>query len=145
MGSYKLKEIAMEIQILKDKMISILKEMDNQNWHTAIVTFQFPPVISKGYKTLPVFVDKENSMPRIPFPSSQEFYDVLFRYIVHANKTDNVNELRLEVDHNSLDDAKLSTSFNPEIVKNFENNLPKSLRGKTTPWWKNPEETKGLD
>jgi hypothetical protein len=135
----------MEIQTVKQKMISLLKEWNNQNWHTAKVTFQFPPVISLGYKMLPAFVDKENSMLGIYFPINQGLDNMLFKYIDHVNKTDIVNELILEVDHYNLEDAKLSIAFNPDIVEEFENNLPKSLRGKTIPWWKNPEETKGLD
>ena len=38
----------------------------------------------------------------------------------------------------------LNIIYSQEIVDNFNNNLPKSKRGKTIPWWKNPNETKDL-
>jgi hypothetical protein len=51
----------------------------------------------------------------------------------------------LEVDHDNLTDAEVTVRFNPQIVKDFLELLPKRLRGKTTPWWENPEETNRLD
>jgi hypothetical protein len=73
------------------------------------------------------------------------FSNQLFKFIIKVKTEGNQNQIIFSGQRDKLDDASIELSFAQAIEDNFQNNLPKSLRGRTKPWWKIPEETKGLD
>ena len=134
----------MKYNELREALISQLEGLNNDQWETCNIIFQFPPTINKGYQALPNFFDKENNRVRLFLPIKESFDDVLYKYIQEANQEGKFNQITLLANNRNLGDAEVNVSFNQQIVDSFESNLPKSKRGKTIPWWKNPEEVKGL-
>ena len=125
---------------LREALISQLEGLNKDQWETCNIIFQFPPTINKGYKALPNFFDKEKNRVRLFLPISQLFDDVLYKYIRHSNCEEKLNQITLLAKNGNLQEAEVNITFNQEIVDSFENNLPKSKRGKIIPWWDNPEE-----
>ena len=130
-------ELSMKNNELKQALISQLNGLNDDQWETCNIIFQFPPTINKGYKSLPNFFDKEKNRVRFFLPISQLFDNVLYKYIQDANLEGRFNQITVLAKNRDLHEAEVNVTFNQEIVDSFENNLPKSKRGKTIPWWKN--------
>jgi hypothetical protein len=124
----------MELKKLKETLISQLEELNKTEWEACNIVFQFPPTINKGYKALPGFFDKENNRVRLFVPTNESFDEMLYKYIYDLNQEGKFNQITFSASRDKFREAKISVIFSQEIVDTFENNLPKSKRGKTIPW-----------
>jgi hypothetical protein len=110
----------------------------------AKLIFEFPPFINRGSTGTQFFWDaKGTKVGKIIFLDSAAF-KVFFALIVEHNQTNLYNTIIFETKKDGYERASISISFNQQVEDKFRNNLPKSKRGKTIPWWKNEEETKGI-
>ena len=125
-------------------IISELEKLNSGNWHTAKINFDFPPYINRGFTGSQYFYDKNGTQVNLFLLGDQKFQSILYDFIYEANKTSNLNQIVVSAQNDKLEEAEISVGFDQAIVDNFENNLPKTKRGKTIPWWKNPEEVKGF-
>jgi hypothetical protein len=73
-----------------------------------------------------------------------EFTEVLLKFIYEINQVNTYNEIRFNVAKGNYSNANIGIEFNQTVEDNFQNKIPKSKRGKTLPWWKNPDEVKEL-
>jgi hypothetical protein len=137
-----MKESIIEIQ---REIERILNEMENKKWSTTVLHFSFPPYINKGWTGKQFFFDINDSKVEAVVFGDARFNSILYKCIIDWNKIDyRINEITFSGNKDKLNEGEISVTFNQDIVDQFENNIPKSIRGKTIPWWKNPEETKDL-
>ncbi|HRD56414.1 MAG TPA: hypothetical protein PK504_00125 [Ferruginibacter sp.] len=108
----------------------------------------FPPYINKGYQTEQSTLDIDENI-QVMDKAILFNYDLdiaLFKLIYTVNQNDEFNTLVFETIKDNFENATIEISFNQEVEDTFRNNLPKSWRKKTIiPWWKNSDETKGLE
>jgi hypothetical protein len=132
------------LNLIKMEICHALRKLDNNEWHSTELFFDFPPYINKGWTGTQFFYDQHGNKIRLGLFGDDEFNNKLYDFISKVNQSEQYNRIIFIAHRDSLDDAEISLIFNQEIVDIFERNLPKSKRGKTIPWWKNPEEIKGL-
>jgi hypothetical protein len=130
--------------VIKNKLINLIQTIDNESWFYCDIYIQFPPTINKGFKTKQFFFNTNNEKVDTFFWPDKELEDILYSYIFIINQNENINQIKLNYRKAEEENASLSVSFNQEIEDTFQNNLPKSKRGKTLPWWKIESETQGL-
>lgn len=129
---------------LEEQIYLQLIELAEQSWTKASVNFDFAPFISPGYSGTQKFVDVDGNEVDTVLFGNRQFQLYIYRLICDENQSGNVN--RIAISAIKAPDLKVDVNLQyvDEIVRNFENNLPKSMRGKTLPWWKNPEEVTRL-
>lgn len=132
------------LEQLKLELIRLAKTIDNSEWVSTEIVIEFAPFINKGYKTLPGFWDKDSNRVRLFLPYDEEFNKHFFNFIFLFNQDKKYNQISFSARRDFYDEARIEISFNQTIEDNFQNNLPKSKRGKTLPWWKIESETAGL-
>lgn len=132
------------METLKKAIISELAKLNDRDWHTAKINIDFPPYINKGFTGIHYFYDKDGKQVKLFLTGDQQFHFTLYNFIYDVNKEGIFNQIIISAQHDKLEEAKISVEFKQAIIDNFESLLPKSKRGKTTPWWKNPDEVKGL-
>src|SRR5690606_35600422 len=99
---------------------------------------------NRGYKTQPIFQDATGGELNIYMPFDPKLDQHLYRLIYEGNKSKPVNKIVFTAQKDIPDSAVINVDYDQAIVENFLNNLPKSKRGKTIPWWENPAEVKEL-
>ena len=133
------------LEQLKLELIRLVKAIDNSEWVSTEIIIEFAPFINKGYKTLPSFWDKDDNRVSLYLPYDEGFNKRLFNFIFLFNQEKKYNQISFSTRRDFYDDAKIEIAFNQTIEDTFQNNLPKSKRGKTLPWWKIESETAGLE
>jgi hypothetical protein len=128
----------MDLTEIKKSLTELLFEIKDDNWKRCNVLIQFPPTINKSFKVIHNFFDSNDSRLMIFLPINMENSGMLFDFI--KLNYESVNQFDLNATRENIQGAAILASFNQEIVTNFENNLPKSKRGKSVPWWKNKIE-----
>ena len=124
-----------KLETVKQEIIRLLRNIPNNEWVKANITIKFPPFINKAYKTQPFFWDNKNNRVKI-FPTyDSPFEQSIFDLIVSANKDGQFNEITFQTFRDQYEKAEINISFNQETVDIFEQNLPKSQRGKTKAWF----------
>jgi len=144
MDTYQLKKMKEKLEELKLELIRISKAIDNSEWDRTEIVIEFAPFINKGYKTLPNFWDINGNRVSLFLPYDENFTKKFFNFIFLFNQEKEYNQLVFSTNRDFYNDAKIDISFSQEIEDRFQNNLPKSKRGKTLPWWKIESETMGL-
>ncbi len=136
----------MNIDILKEKITSVLQNMENKDWVSCKITYQFAPFINKGFVSLPVFFDSKNEKMDFYMNYNLDLNNLLYKFIYWSKTVNNSsdNQILFSVNRDDYSNALISLNFNQQIEDNFQNNLPKSKKGKTLPWWKIESETIGL-
>ena len=134
----------MILDSIKTHILRLLLQIDNQEWRSCHIVFQFAPFINKGYVSLPLFWDENKNSVRLFLKPDEEFNNALYQLIYESNQSGSFNQIVFKVEKVDLKNADIEFTFNQDIDDKFQNNLPKSKRGKTLPWWKIDEETKGL-
>lgn len=132
------------LEDIKLEIIRLLKVIDNREWVNAEIVIEFPPFINKGYNTLPSFWDKVNNRVRLFLDYDDKFDKLFYTFIFLFNQEKKYNQIVFSAKRDFYNDAKIDIFFKQEIEETFQNNLPKSKRGKTLPWWKIESETTGL-
>jgi len=125
-----------EETLLRTEFIRLLKQMPHQDWATLSLVIEAPPTSNKGYNMSPDFKDSEQRSLGLFFKADAAFNNALFDLIFKANQHGRLNQVSFTARRNDPDQAVMETAFNQEIEDRFENNLPKSKRGKTVPWFK---------
>lgn len=134
----------MELEDVKNQFLRLLKKLDENDWASYEVVLEFPPFINKGYNALPMFKNVNGEVIDLSMKRDMEFTNTVLSFIATENQHRNFNQIQFSVKKQDLEQCEISVGYNPAIEENFQNNLPKSKKGKTHPWWKNPEETSGL-
>ncbi|HYH15447.1 MAG TPA: hypothetical protein VD794_09510 [Flavisolibacter sp.] len=122
--------------IIKQEIIRELLALNNAEWHTVQLTFDFPPYLNKGYSGSQNFKDQQGNRVRVLFYGDHAFDNNMYDFIAAVNQQGNCNQVVFTAQRDQLDGAEISVGFKQEIENDFQNNLPKSKRGKTIPWWK---------
>jgi hypothetical protein len=125
-----------ELQSLRHALVQALHGLKNSSWHRVNLTIDFPPFINKGYKGAQFFWDANGNLVDLFLPSDQEFQNRIYNFIYEVNQQGNYNQVVFSAEKDKLNEAEISVIFNQAVEENFQNNLPKSKRGKTVPWWK---------
>src|SRR5689334_7918847 len=133
-----------ELEQIKKKIIELAGKIDSALWVNAQIKFLFPPFINKGYNGAHLFKDEENKMLTIFLPFDIDLGNQILNFIFKYNQENQYNTITCEIKRDDIENATIEVSFNQEVENNFQNNIPKSRRGKTIPWWRNPDEVKGL-
>lgn len=133
-----------DLELIKKQIIKVLKAKEFEKWDKCKLLFVFPPYINMGHTGSQFFWDKEGNKVRNILFLDDEAINVFFKFVVKNNQDNNYNTIIFETEYNDYENATIEISFNQEVEDTFQNNLPKSKRGKTIPWWKNEAETKGL-
>lgn len=135
-----------DLKMLKTDIVRLIKLLENNEWCTADIIIQFPPFINKGLTTLPSFFNVEQERVRLFLNYDESFQKNVYSFIVKHNQENSYNQIIFKTIKEDYESATIEISFNQEVEDSFRNNLPKSWRKKTIiPWWKNPDETKGLE
>jgi hypothetical protein len=132
------------LEQLKLELIRLVKAIDNIEWVSAEIIFEFAPFINKGYKFLPGFWDKNYNRVSLYLPYDEEFNKHFYNFIFLFNQEKKYNQISFYARRDFYDEARIEIAFNQTIEDTFQNNLPKSKKGKTLPWWKIESETAGL-
>jgi len=93
---------------------------------------------------MPLFWDTNNNRLRIFLKYDEEFSQIFYNSIKNINHDSTYNQIVFHTRKDDCENATMTLSFNQEVEDTFQNNLPKSKRGKTIPWWKNEDEIKNL-
>lgn len=134
-----------ELELIKEEVCRVLFDLNNTQWHSVKLVFDFPPYINKGWTGSQFFYDSEGNKIRLGLFGDEKFNTYLCKFIVDVNRNGSYNRIIFSANRNLNAEVEIDIVYNQDIVDGFENNLPKSKRGKTIPWWNNPEETKGLE
>lgn len=129
---------------LKNNLIKALEGLGNENWQTVEMTIDFPPFINRAYSGSQTFKDKSGVKVKLVLFGDLEFQNSICKFIYEVNQNDEYNQILFFANRADYKNAQISLIFNQEIEDNFQNNLPKSKKGKTIPWWKIESETIGL-
>ena len=130
---------------LKREIISFLEEHEFTAWSFFSMKLQFPPFINKGYKGQWYFMDSNKNIIDKTIFLSEKFNFCLYKFIYSHNQSNEYNTLHFFAKKNEYEKAISGIMFDQLVEDIFQNNLPKSKRGKTLPWWKIESETIGLD
>ena len=133
-----------ELEEIRKKIVALVGKIDPESWVDAQVIFNFPPFINKGYNGTYLFKDEGNKILPIFLPFDIDLQNQILHFIFKYNRENQYNTITFDIRRNDYENATIDISFNQEIENNFQNSLPKSQRGKTIPWWKNPDEIRGL-
>ncbi|PZR29954.1 MAG: hypothetical protein DI535_00160 [Citrobacter freundii] len=133
-----------ELVDVKNEIVRAIRQLSNDNWHTVKIVLAFPPYINKGWTGTQSFTDENGQKLRLAVFGDDQFNKIMYRFIAHLKVTGNENQIIFDATRGTLENANISVGYNQEIEDTFLNNLPKSQRGKTIPWWKNPEEMKDI-
>jgi hypothetical protein len=125
-----------ELLIVKADIIRLLMQIDNQEWHTFHLTIDAPPFINKGFNSSPVFLDENGNKIRIPWKFDNDYSEHVLNLIVQMNKHEGRNQILFFAQKSNYDHASIFTTSRSEIEEVFESRLPKSMKGKTIPWFK---------
>jgi len=136
--------MANNIEQIKQQIIRLLKKTENNDWVKADIVIHFPPFINKAFNTMPSFWDTNNNRLRIFLKYDEEFSQIFYNSIKNINHDSTYNQIVFHTRKDDYENATMTLSFNQEVEDTFQNNLPKSKRGKTIPWWKNEDEIKNL-
>ena len=134
----------LSLEDLKKEIIIFLKEHEFKNWYSVSIEIQFPPFINKGYKGQWYFMDFNKKVIDYTFFLTDRFNLIFYKFIFEINQDNRYNTVQFLSKKDDYDEATISIYFNPEVEEEFQNNLPKSKKGKTLPWWKIESETIGL-
>lgn len=134
----------MELEDVKRQFVRLLEKLNEYDWASYEVVLEFPPFINKGYNALPMFKNVNGEVIDLSMKRDMEFTNTVLGFIAIVNQHNNFNQIQFSVQKQHLEQCEISIGYNPVIEENFQHNLPKSKKGKTLPWWKNPEETNGL-
>lgn len=135
-----------DLTLIKQHLIRILQSKPLSDWFNCRIILEFPPNINKGHKGRQFFWNKEGENVRNVVFFDEAGLNDFFKYIIANNQLNQYNIITFESKKDDYENATIEISFNQEVEDTFRNNLPKSWRKKTIiPWWKNPEETKGLE
>jgi hypothetical protein len=134
-----------ELINIQDAIIGQIKKMDAQEWATIEVHIDFPPFINRGWKGAIIIKnskgDNITGTPINIFDLSDDTASFIFKY----NQDNLYNQILFSAKKDEMHNTSIKAVYNQQVEDDFRNNLPKSWRKKTwLPWWKNPEETKGL-
>jgi hypothetical protein len=133
------------LETLKIEIIKSIISLNNDQWRKAEIIIQFPSFINKGLTILPSFWDNEGDRVRLFLNMDEPFQKHIYSFIAKYNQDTSYNQILLRTTKGDYKNAAIDISFNQEVENTFRNNLPKSWQKRViTPWWKNPEETKGL-
>lgn len=130
-----------QLNQIKVAILKIIVESDITEWVDAKIWIDFPPFLNRGFFSTQVVKDRDGKNVRLFRPNDQ-LRNLLFSFIYHHNQEGQYNEIYFAASKDNLDAGEISILFSKEVDDEFQNNMPKSKRGKTTPWWKIPEETK---
>lgn len=137
-------KIEKQLLLVKEKIVEELKQND-MKWNSCELTFQFAPMINKGYKFIPSFFNESGEKVRLIPIFDESFQNLIYSLIVQYNQDKLYNEVNFKAIKDDYSNALIEITYNQEVEDNFRNNLPKSWQKKTiVPWWKNPEEVKGI-
>ena len=133
-----------KLTLIKKEIIRLLCLLDSSLWKNCEIIIQFPPFINKGFKTLPSFWDLKNERARLFLNYDNEFQYKFYSFIFIINQECHYNQIIFKSQQDDYDNSTIEISFNQEIEDTFQMSLPKSKKGKTSPWWKIDSETVGL-
>ncbi len=133
-----------KIDIIRKEICRILGDLDNSQWFSTELIFDFPPYVSKGWTGSQSFYDEAGNKVRLGLFGDEKFNFNLYKFITEVNQVRLYNRIIFSAKRDLQAAMVINIIYSQEIVDNFNNNLPKSKRGKTIPWWKNPNETKDL-
>jgi hypothetical protein len=133
-----------ELGEIKNKILNLLKEIQDE-WVAVELTIDFPPFINSGWNSTMKFIDNKGNTLDMYLPNIFSLGNDIIKFIYKFNQEGVFNQFQFSAKKNMTESANLVVLFNQEIEDNFQNSLPKKYKGKTIPWWKNPEETKGLE
>lgn len=134
-----------KLDIIKAEISRLLKTNNDVPWERTKLIFEFPPYINKGHTGSQFFWDSEGNKLRKVLFLDEMALKFFYSFIFQNNQANEYNTIIFETKKDDYENASIILSFNKEVEETFQNNLPKSKRGKTIPWWKNSEETKDLD
>jgi hypothetical protein len=130
---------------LKESIIKNIKAKVLNDWYKCKLVFEFPPYINRGSTGSQFFEDKDGNKADNVIFLDDEGLNIFFSLIVKYNQEKEYNTIIFETKKDDYENALISISFSQETDDKFRSLLPKSWKKKTwLPWWKNPEETKGL-
>jgi hypothetical protein len=138
-------QIQENLNHLRKILCKYLDTSDSIEWEAIKVEINFPPYINRGLRLAQYVEDKNGQKLQIRLMTfDPEIYNAIYNFIFKFNQETNYNQMIFIASKDKLNEATIKVIFNKEVEDAFENNLPKSIRGKTIPWWKKPEETKDL-
>lgn len=133
-----------KLDLLKDEIIRQLKEDESIQWSVTKLIFEFPPYINRGSTGSQYFWDSNgNEVDKMLF-LDQRSLKLFFSLIVEYNQDNHYNTIIFETKKGEYENASITILFNQQVEDKFQNNLQKTKKGKTLPWWKNEAEVKGL-
>lgn len=133
----------MNLEVIKNEIIKDIKSSEVKNWKHAKIVFDFPPLINRNTKLEQIVTDDNGNLLSLIQPSI-ELRSLIHKFIISMNQDGYLNQIVFEALNADLDNASIEAIFNEEVDTKFRKNIPKNYKGSTLPWWKNPEETKGL-
>ncbi len=134
----------MKLTEIKDQFIRLLENLNSDVWILYEAIIEFPPFINKGYNIVSRFENGNKEPLEISLRRDWEFTTAVLKFVCEVNQVGQYNQIHFKIEKGKFDEATISILFDQKIEEVFQSNLPKSKRGKTIPWWKNPNETKDL-
>ena len=134
----------MDLEVIKRELIRLLRNIDNEQWNSTELIIEFPPFLNKGFNTMPSFWDMGGNRLRIFLKYDDDFNKTFYSFVRDINSEGKYNQINFSAKKDDYDNADIKVFFNEVLDSTFQSKIPKSKRGKTIPWWNNPEELKGL-
>ena len=128
----------MDLDTLKEKIIEVVSHEGNKEWITCNITYDFAPFINKGYTSKAAFYNANGEILDFYMKHDLELNDMFYKFIFFYKTGGEAinNQIIFSTTRNDYKNSKIEFGFNKEIEESFQNNLPKSKKGKTLPWWK---------
>jgi hypothetical protein len=127
------------LQSVKSEIIRVLTQVTNDDWVSFHLIIEAAPFTNKGYKMMHTFLNQYGTIKaslKIDELFSEKVYDLIFQ----MNQNQHRNEIIFFTKRDDYANASIFTSFSSAIDEAFQSRLPKSLRGKTVPWYKTEKQ-----
>lgn len=121
---------------LKENVSNVLGAIENKEWQSLFIVVEFPPTENKGFTMTQKYFDSNGEKMSLFAKPTQSFKKVINDYFLDEIKaTRQVNQINIDVKNEKPLAIQVECIFNQDIVNRFEENLPKSQRGKTKAWY----------
>ncbi len=134
----------MELSAIQHEIERLIAGSEITNWQKAKFIFNFPPFINRGLQMTQMVPDENGKFIRL-IDLDQHLMKLVEKFILHNNQDGQYNQIIFEVTNTEPEHATITAVFDEQVDQTFRKNIPKRYKGNMVPWWKNPEEIKGLD
>ncbi len=124
---------------VKGHVFRLVRAMNDSTWEYCDIFIEFLPITTKGYQMKHLFFNNIGEKLELFFWPDEEMDNCVYAFIQTINQDNAFNVLKVSCKKNDIENGAVDIYFDRILDDAFQNQLPKSKRGKTIPWWKQPQ------